>query len=101
LADGFEGEGDGSVSRGLDDVGVEGAGQASTMTRIVLPLITPGLVVAIICIILSCNEFLFALVITYRPATQTLPVDIALIQSNRLCSFEQMSAASLTGMISV
>jgi multiple sugar transport system permease protein len=81
---------------------VDGAGQVSTMTRIVLPLITPGLVaVAIICIILSYNEFLFALVITYRPETQTLPVGIALFQGDRLVQFGQMAAASLTGMIPV
>ena len=80
----------------------DGAGQVSTMTRIVLPLITPGLVaVAIICIILSYNEFLFALVITYRPETQTLPVGIALFQGDRLVQFGQMAAASLTGMIPV
>lgn len=81
---------------------VDGAGRFGTMMRIVLPLIVPGLVaVAIICIILSYNEFLFALVITYRPETQTLPVGIALFQGDRLVQFGQMAAASLTGMIPV
>lgn len=81
---------------------VDGAGRFNTLTRIVLPLIVPGLVaVAIICIILSYNEFLFALVITYRPETQTLPVGIALFQGDRLVQFGQMAAASLTGMIPV
>jgi len=81
---------------------VDGAGRVGTMARVVLPLITPGLVaVAIICIILSYNEFLFALVLTYRPQTQTLPVGIALFQGDRLVQFGQMAAASLTGMIPV
>jgi len=62
----------------------------------------PGLVaVTIICIILSYNEFLFALVLTYRPDTQTLPVGVALFQGDRLVQFGQMAAASLTGMIPV
>lgn len=81
---------------------VDGEGQVGTLLRIVLPLIAPGLVaVAIICIILSYNEFLFALVLTYRPETQTLPVGIALFQGDRLVQFGQMAAASLTGMIPV
>ncbi len=81
---------------------VDGEGQVGTLLRIVLPLIVPGLVaVAIICIILSYNEFLFALVLTYRPATQTLPVGIALFQGDRLVQFGQMAAASLAGMIPV
>ena len=81
---------------------VDGNGRFGTLLRIVLPLLRPGLVaVAIICIILSYNEFLFALVMTYRPETQTLPVGIALFQGDRLVQFGQMAAASLTGMIPI
>jgi multiple sugar transport system permease protein len=81
---------------------VDGSGRFGTLVRIVLPLLAPGLVaVAIICIILSYNEFLFALVMTYRPDTQTLPVGIALFQGDRLVQFGQMAAASLTGMIPI
>lgn len=91
------------VPRDIEEASwVDGAGRIRTMTGIVLPLIVPGLVaVAIICIILSYNEFLFALVLTYRPQTQTLPVGIALFQGDRLVQFGQMAAASLTGMIPV
>jgi multiple sugar transport system permease protein len=81
---------------------VDGAGRFGTFRQIVLPLVVPGLIaVAIICVILSYNEFLFALVLTYRPQTQTLPVGIALFQGDRLVQFGQMAAASLTGMIPV
>jgi multiple sugar transport system permease protein len=81
---------------------VDGAGRITTLARIVLPIVVPGLVaVSIICIILSYNEFLFALVLTYRPETQTLPVGIALFQGDRLVQFGQMAAASLCGMIPV
>ncbi len=81
---------------------VDGAGQVGTLRRVVVPLIAPGIVAAgIICLILSYNEFLFALVLTYRPETQTLPVGIALFQGDRLVQFGQMAAASLTGMAPV
>jgi len=81
---------------------VDGAGQVGTLLRVVVPLIAPGIVAAgIICLILSYNEFLFALVLTYRPETQTLPVGIALFQGDRLVQFGQMAAASLTGMAPV
>jgi multiple sugar transport system permease protein len=81
---------------------VDGAGQWATVMRIVLPLIAPGIVATtIICIILSYNEFLFALTFSYRPETQTLPVGISLFQGDRLVNFGQMAAASLTGMAPV
>ena len=81
---------------------VDGAGQLETLGRIVLPLIAPGIAAAaIICMILAYNEFLFAVVTTYRPETQTLPVGIALFQGDRLVQFGQMAAASLTGMVPV
>ena len=81
---------------------VDGAGQLETLWRIVLPLIAPGIAAAaIICMILAYNEFLFAVVTTYRPETQTLPVGTALFQGDRLVRFGQMAAASLTGMVPV
>jgi multiple sugar transport system permease protein len=81
---------------------VDGAGLLQILTRIVFPLIMPGVVATgIICFILSYNELLFALVMTYRPETQTLPVGISLFQGDRLVNFGQMAAASLTGMIPV
>ncbi|MER3436306.1 MAG: carbohydrate ABC transporter permease [Chloroflexota bacterium] len=81
---------------------VDGAGLVTTLTRMVMPLIAPGLVATgIICLILAYNEFLFAVTLTYRPGTQTLPVGIALFQGDRLVNFGQMAAASLTGMAPV
>jgi len=81
---------------------VDGAGQFGTLIRIVVPLIAPGIIAAgVICLILSYNELLFAIVLTYSPSTQTLPVGISLFQGDRLVNFGQMSAASLTGMVPV
>jgi multiple sugar transport system permease protein len=81
---------------------VDGAGTLGTLLRIVVPLIAPGIVAAgIVCLILAYNEFLFALVFTFRPETQTLPVAISLFQGDRLVNFGQMAAASLAGIVPV
>ncbi|MBX3070488.1 MAG: carbohydrate ABC transporter permease [Thermomicrobiales bacterium] len=81
---------------------IDGAGQIETLVRIVLPLMSPGIAAtAIICLILSYNELLFALVMTYQPATQTLPVGIALFQGDRLVNYGQMAAASLAGVLPI
>lgn len=81
---------------------VDGAGTITILTRIVIPLIAPGIVAAgIICLILTYNEFLFALILTYGPESQTLPVGIALFQGDRLVQFGQIAAASLTAIVPV
>ena len=54
--------------------------------RIALPLAAPGLVASfIICLIFAWNEFLFALILTFRQS-QTLPVLIA-SQANEAGSY--------------
>ncbi|MCC6790961.1 MAG: carbohydrate ABC transporter permease [Thermomicrobiales bacterium] len=81
---------------------IDGNGIFGGMVRMVVPLIAPGIVAAgIICLILAYNEFLFALVFTFRPETQTLPIGIALFQGDRLVNFGQMAAASFTGIVPV
>jgi len=56
---------------------VDGCSRFSVFAKITLPLAAPGLVAAfIICFALAWNEFLFALILTYRHAT-TIPVVIA------------------------
>jgi multiple sugar transport system permease protein len=81
---------------------VDGNGILGSLIRMIVPLISPGIVAAgIICLILAYNEFLFALVFTFRPETQTLPVGISLFQGDRLVNFGQMAAASFTGIIPV
>lgn len=56
---------------------VDGCTRFTTFLRISLPLAAPGLVASfMICLIFAWNEFLFALVLTFRKA-QTLPILIA------------------------
>jgi multiple sugar transport system permease protein len=68
--------------------------------RIALPLVRPGLAAtAVFCLIVSWNEFLFALVLTQTEAALTLPVGIA----NQVTQYEirwgTMSAAGVLAMI--
>lgn len=70
--------------------------------RVVLPLVRPGLVAtAIFCLIVSWNEFLFALVLTQTELALTLPVGIA----NHVTQYEirwgVMSAAGVVAMLPI
>ena len=56
---------------------VDGCSRLGTLVRIILPVSAPGVTAtAIFCLIVSWNEFLFALVLTTRSA-KTLIVKIA------------------------
>ena len=57
---------------------VDGDSRLGALVRVVLPLVAPGLAAtAVFCLIVSWNEFLFALVLTQTDAAMTLPVGIA------------------------
>ncbi len=57
---------------------VDGDSRLGALVRVVLPLVAPGLAAtAVFCLIISWNEFLFALVMTQTDAAMTLPVGIA------------------------
>ena len=56
---------------------VDGASRASVLGRVILPLIAPGIATAaILTVVLSWNEFLFALTLT-RETVKTAPVGVA------------------------
>lgn len=78
---------------------VDGDTPFGAFRRIALPLVRPGLAAtALFCLILSWNEFLFALVLTQTEAALTLPVGIA----NQVTQYEirwgAMSAAGVVAM---
>lgn len=65
-------------------------------TKIMLPLVAPGLVAsAIFCLLLSWNEFSFALTLTYTIKSQILPIAIAGMTNDRGTLFGQMGAGGL------
>jgi multiple sugar transport system permease protein len=81
---------------------IDGAGYATLLWRVVIPLLLPGIVsTAIICLILAYNEFLLASFLTRSEATQTLPVGLSLYQGDRQLRYGQIAVASLVGMAPV
>lgn len=81
---------------------LDGANPWQIFTRIVLPMIAPGIAATgLIIIILAYNEFFFASVFTLSDSTRTLPVGVSLFQGDRLVNFGQMAVASLTGIAPV
>lgn len=78
---------------------LDGANAWQVYSRIIMPLSTPGLVAAtIFCMLLAWNEFQFALILTYTPRSQTLPIVVAGMASDRGIYFGQMAAA---GMVTI
>jgi multiple sugar transport system permease protein len=78
---------------------LDGCNAFALYSRIIMPLSTPGLVAAtIFCMLLSWNEFQFALILTYTLKSQTLPIVVAGMGNDRGVYFGQMAAA---GMITI
>jgi multiple sugar transport system permease protein len=81
---------------------VDGDSRLGALVRVLLPLAAPGLAAtAVFCLIISWNEFLFALVLTQTDAAMTLPVGIA----GRVTQYEirwgVMSAAGVVAMLPI
>jgi multiple sugar transport system permease protein len=76
---------------------VDGAGRVRTLTRIVLPLLAPGLVAtSLFTFINSWNEFFFALVLIQDPDMQTLPLALArFLGAEGQVELGQLAAAAL------
>jgi multiple sugar transport system permease protein len=80
---------------------VDGCTRLQAIRKIVLPVARPGLVATgIFCFLVSWNEFIFALILTGTPASQTIPVTIAgfLVQL-RFYDYGPMFAASVLAVI--
>lgn len=57
---------------------VDGATRLQSLIKIIVPLVTPGLAVAmILCFVFSYNDFLYALVLVSTPNSMTLPVALS------------------------
>jgi multiple sugar transport system permease protein len=88
------------IPRELEEAArIDGCSAWQLYSRIFMPLVTPGLVASIIfCMLLSWNEFQFALILTYTLKSQTLPIVVAGMSNDRGIYFGQMAAA---GMITI
>lgn len=78
---------------------IDGAGHWTILRRIVLPLSRPGLaVVAIFTFLYSWDEFPWAHVAIKESAKRTLPIGIALFQSQHLTAWGEVFAASIVAL---
>jgi len=81
---------------------VDGDTRLSAFRRIVVPLAAPGLVAtAIFAIIVTYNEFLFALVITATPDSMTMPRGTATLIGRIDTDWASMSAAGVLGALPI
>lgn len=79
---------------------VDGATRLRSFWDIVLPLAAPGLVAtAIFSVIVTYNEFFFALILTSTPAAATLPVGTAALIGKTQTLFGEMAAAGVVATI--
>ncbi|HKY30358.1 MAG TPA: carbohydrate ABC transporter permease [Pyrinomonadaceae bacterium] len=91
------------VPRELEDAAlVDGDSRLGALWRVLLPLVAPGLAAtAVFCLIISWNEFLFALVMTQTDAAMTLPVGIAGRVTQYEIKWGVMSAAGVVAMMPI
>ncbi|MDX6694422.1 MAG: multiple sugar transport system permease protein [Blastocatellia bacterium] len=81
---------------------VDGDSRLGALWRVLLPLVAPGLAAtAVFCLIISWNEFLFALVLTQTDAAMTLPVGLAGRVTQYEIKWGVMSAAGVVAMIPI
>jgi len=81
---------------------VDGDSRIGALVRVVLPLVAPGLAAtAVFCLIISWNEFLFALVLTQTDAAMTLPVGIAGRVTQYEIKWGVMSAAATVAIVPI
>jgi len=81
---------------------VDGASRLSAFWHVMLPLAAPGLVAtAIFAIIVTYNEFFFALTLTSTPAAATLPVGTAALIGKTQTLFGEMAAAGMVATVPI
>ena len=80
---------------------VDGCSRFEMMRRVLLPVVRPGLVAAAIFGFLVCwNEFLFALILTSTPRSQTITVVLSgFLQQARFYEYGPMFAASVLSVL--
>jgi multiple sugar transport system permease protein len=91
------------IPRDLEDAArVDGDSRLGALRRVLLPLVAPGLAAtAVFCLIISWNEFLFALTLTQTDSAMTLPVGIAGRVTQYEIKWGVMSAAGVVAMLPI
>ena len=85
-----------------DSAMVDGDTRLGAFWRIILPLAAPGIAAtSIFCLILSWNEFLYALILTDTVDAKTLPIGIVGRITKLEVRWGEMSAAGFASMIPI
>ena len=81
---------------------VDGCTPSQAFVRIILPLSAPGLATsAVLIFIFAWNEFLFALIMTSRPESRTVPVALALFAGLHELPWATIAAATVLSVLPV
>ncbi len=79
---------------------VDGASRLRSFREIVLPLVAPGMAAtAIFSLIITYNEFFFALILTSTPRAATLPVGTAALIGKTQTLYGEMAAAGVVAAV--
>ncbi|MEP7457427.1 ABC transporter permease subunit [Phyllobacterium sp. SB3] len=80
---------------------VDGCTRFSMLRKVLIPVVRPGIIAALIfCFLVSWNEFLFAMILTSTPKTQTIPVVIAgFLNQARFYEYGPLFAASVLAIL--
>jgi multiple sugar transport system permease protein len=92
---------EGDVARLEEAARVDGASRWQAFRHIAVPVAAPGILAAgLLGFILSWNEFLFALVLS-GPATQTLPVGLAGLETHAGVEIAPLAAATVVSLLPI
>lgn len=80
---------------------IDGCGYWTMFLKVLVPVVRPAIIAALIfCFLVSWNEFLFAMILTSTPRTQTIPVVIAgFLNQARFYEYGPLFAASVLAIL--
>lgn len=80
---------------------IDGCSYWTMFRKVLVPVVRPGIIAALIfCFLVSWNEFLFAMILTSTPRTQTIPVIIAgFLNQARFYEYGPLFAASVLAIL--
>jgi multiple sugar transport system permease protein len=80
----------------------DGASRLHALRTILLPLLAPGLIAtSIFAVIVTYNEFLFALILTSTPDAQTFPVGASTFLGKSVQDLGALAAAGVLGLLPI
>jgi len=86
-----------------ESAGIDGATEFQMFTRIVLPLVLPGITaVAILSFMTSWNEYLYGVIFVQSPSNFTIPLSLATLNSEQeLAQWGSIAAGGIVSLIPI